>query len=160
MSYPVTEFREPLRFLLADINAQQQTYTNADLDSGIRSSVRIASVDGLQLTACRNRIVGVGGGEPTANQIALLALRTAEIFVASNPDGYSYRTRALQERFEGWQNMLEVLRGRIFELQAGDAFFSWQDWSQFIQGADGINRRLVETMLVGSPQVRQETYPQ
>lgn len=160
MSLSITDLREPLRFLLGDLNPQEQTYSNADLDAGVRSAVRIASVDGIELTACRNRIQATGGGAPTANQFALLALKTAEIFVSANPDGYQFRTRALAERLDGWTNLLEALRGRIYELQAGDGFFTWQEWIQFLYGADGINRRMVESILTGTPPVRSEPYPQ
>ncbi len=160
MSVPVTDFREPLRFLLGDLNPQEQTYSNADLDAGVRSTIRLKSVAGLELTACRNRIQTAGGGELTANQFALLALKTAEIFVSANPDGYQFRTRALAERLDGWTNLLEALRGRIYELQAGDGFFTWQEWSQFLYGTDVINRRMVESILAGTPPVRSESYPQ
>jgi hypothetical protein len=160
MSLAITEFREPLRFLLGDLNPQEQSYSNADLDAGVKSAVRLASVDGLELTACRNRIQATGGTDPTSNQFALLSLKTAEIFVSANPDGYQYRTRALAERLDGWTNLLEALRGRIYELQAGDGFLTWQEWSQFLYGTDGINRRMVEAILTGAPPVRAEPYPQ
>lgn len=159
MSIPIVDFREPLRFLLGDLNPQEQAYSNGDLDAGIRAAVRIASVDDLQLTACRNRIQTTSGAEPSANQFALLALKTAEIFVSANPDGYNYRTRAISEKFDGWTNLLEALRGRIYELQAGTGFLSWQEWSAFLFGEDGINRRMVETQLTGTPPVRDQSYP-
>ena len=159
MSVALVDFREPLRFLLGDLNPQEQVYSNADLDAGVRASVRLASVDGLSLTACRARIQGAAGADPTANQFALLTLKTAEIFVSANPDGYNYRTRAIAEKFDGWTNILEALRGRIYDLEAGTGFVSWQEWNQFLFGVDGINRRMVETALTGTPPVRDQAYP-
>lgn len=159
MSIPISDFRESLRFLLCDFNAQEQTYSNADLDSAIRSSVRLSAVDGVVLTACRNQIKTPGGADPSPNQFALLALKTAEVLVSGNPDGYSYRTRAISEKFDGYTNQLETLRGRIYDLEAGTGFLTWQEWASFIHGVDGINRRVVETSLTGTPPVRDQAYP-
>jgi len=159
MSTAVVEFREPLRFILADLDRVQQSYTNDALDAGVRGSVRMGSVDGLILTHCRRAVTTASGAELTPNQFALLCLRTAEIFVASNPDGYRYRTRALEERFDGWTSLLETLRTRVYELLAGDAFLSWQDWHSFVAGNDGINRRLLETEITGNPTRRTEPWP-
>lgn len=158
-STPVAEFREPLRVLLGDLNADVHTYSDANLDAGVRAAVRLQQVPGLTLLGGGVAVRGSSGAGLSVTEFARLCYRTARSFVAANPDAYEYRTRALSEKFSGWRNLLGELEDRLHEMENGTMFMSWEQFRSFCAGPAGLNRLALVTEMTGSPPREVEAYP-
>lgn len=155
---PVAEFREVLRSLLGDHNADAHAYSDANLDAGVKAAVRLQQVPGVAVVAGRE-LMGSGGAGLSVTEFARLAYRTARQFVSANPDAYEYRMRALSERFNGHRNLLMELEDRLHDLENGTMFSSWQQFRSFVAGPAGLDRWAIATEMTGTPPRDTEAYP-
>jgi len=136
MSTPLSEFREPLRHLLGDRDPATYQYSDANLDVGTRTVVRMGLVEGYSMTA---DLLSVTPAVTDANAYALLLYQTVKSFVASQPDSYSYRTRALSEQFRGARDFVSTLELNIHELKNGTMFMGWQQFAGWFASLTGTN---------------------
>lgn len=130
----LTEFRETVRFLLGDRDPAEPMFTDAALDAAVRSTLRLNAVPALSLVAGVNAVTP----QPTASQFALLCYHTAQRWFEAEPAEYSYKTRALAEKFGDWRATVMALEDHIHDLENGTMFGSYQDLRSFLAGYQGV----------------------
>jgi hypothetical protein len=152
----LTEFRETLRFLLGDRDPSEPMFTDLALDGALRSTVRLNAVPALTLVPGVSAVTPL----PTANQFALLCYHTAQRWFESEPAEYSYKTRALSEKFGDWQGTVTALEDHIHELENGTMFGGYQDLRSFLAGFSGIAPVFRFAEMTGAKPVVLVPYPQ
>lgn len=135
MSTTIATFRKPVRALLGDRDAAVFLYSNTAIDDAVEVAVRMGKLtdhtvteDGLSITPAVT----------SPNAYALLACEVALMFVASNPDRYSFKTRPLAESFGSWKDFTHQLELSIHDLRAGTMFDSWQNLHAWLLGITGL----------------------
>lgn len=134
MGTPVSDFYETIRFLLGDHDATVRQYPDEVLGAAVRSCIRLQRVPGISVASQTDLTPEV----TDPNKWALVAYHTVKGFVDSNPDRYSYRTRAIGETFGSWRNFLDELGRSIYKLENGKMFSTWQSYYTWLAGASGL----------------------
>lgn len=132
----LSETYDVARVLLGDLDASGiRQFSDATLAQTARAAVQLGKVPGLTLTVDRQGVEP----EPATNQFALLTYWMAKLLVAPNAEGYSFRTRALAEKFGHQRDLLGEFGARIHELENGTgAFSSWQSYYTWMWGMAGL----------------------
>ena len=140
----IAEFYETIRFLLGDHDATIQQYPDAVLVQSVRLIIRLNKVPGVTVAT---DVTQLTPAITDPNQWALVAYHTVKGFVDSNPDRYSYKTRAIGESFGSWRNFLDELKLNIYRLENGTMFSGWVKYYTWLAGLAGLPLGLVLAQL-------------
>jgi hypothetical protein len=136
MSTPVSDFRDPIRFLLGD-NSTPSEYSDAALDRGVRTFIRGNGAPDYALTPDNLSITP----DPTAQDYMLISAKTALLFNASRPRSYSFATRGYKQSAGGiGENLNFELHRLIAETEAGSLFDGWQSLASWLEGMSGVRQ--------------------
>jgi hypothetical protein len=138
VSTPLSDFYEPLRYLLGDYDADVRVYTDSALAGALRSVVYLNGLPGYSVTLDRASVTP-SVANVDGNAYALLVYKTAQLFAVREGDSYEYRTRALQERFGGAKELIWHLSETIYKLEHGGMFAGWQQFTGWWEGMFGLN---------------------
>ncbi len=131
----ISDFYETMRYLLGDRDSTVRQYPDAVLAAAVRSCIRLQKIPGYGVAPSQTEITPAVS-DP--NVWALVAYHTVKGFVDSNPDRYSYKTRAIGETFGSWRQFLDELRSNIYTLENGAMFSSWQNYYTWFSGVSGL----------------------
>lgn len=154
MSEAVATWVEDVRAILGDQDSIP-TYSDSKIAANLRSVVRLQRVQGLAVSSDGTAIEGT----ITPTVYALIALFAAKTFVASEPDRYAYRTRALSESFGGRRTLLMEIEEQIHSLTSGDMVSSLETFRSYIAGISGVNRLMIDTTMTGPKPEQTLSYP-
>lgn len=132
----ITEFYDALRVVLGDMDGEFPEFEDSALLMGVRATVRMGRIRGYQLSGDR---MGITPDVSNPNVFALVVYHTARTFRASEPDRYSYGTRAIGETFGGYREFLFNLEQNIQELENGTFFGSYTHLGSWMKGMFGVN---------------------
>lgn len=139
MSTPFTEFYESIRHILGDNDPNFQMYGDAALQAGMRTILRMGRISGYTLDP---DLISITPEVTDPNVFALIVYRLVKSYVISQPDTYSYATRALKETFGGWQNFLWEIEMNLNALESGSYFdngiHGWQTYYSWVEGLTGL----------------------
>lgn len=144
MSTLITEFLEPLRHLLGDLDASVYQFSDSNLLVGVKTMVRMGKLSGYALTQDK---LSVTPAVDDPNDYALLLYETVRSFISSNPDSFSFKTRAVGQRVGSWSMFLAELEENIHELKNGTMFDGWQGFIGWVRGIDGLDPMSLMTRL-------------
>lgn len=131
----LTETYDVARILLGDFDAVVQQFSDTTLLKAARAVIRLQRLPTLSLSLDQMAVTP----DPTAAQFALLTLWQAKLLITPSPNGYSYRTRAISERFGDNRNHIAEMERRIHELENGEGAFSgWQSYYCWLLGFEGL----------------------
>src|SRR5438309_1983883 len=135
-----------LRVLLQDVGPDVFQYPDATLLQGLRAALTLQRIPGFGLTPDQNNITPdmIGTGTDP-NKFALLIYHTCRLFIMGQPEGYSYKTRAMAEKFGSLKLFLQSLENDIHKLENGTMFLGWQSYHAWINGMMGLPAGLVLT---------------
>lgn len=131
---PVTEFREPVRFLLGD-HEEPPLYLDTAIDRGVRFVVKGGLIEGQTLSPDLSQIQP---GLTDPNQYLLLGYEVAQRFLAAQPDRQSFRTRALSRSVGGMASPLFAVEEAIYKLRHGAMFDGWGSFGTWLIGVGGL----------------------
>ena len=140
----ISDFYEPIRFLLEDRDPTIQLYSDDQLLIAVRTCIRLQRVPGYSLAVDLTQITPEVA-DP--NKWALVVYHTVKHYVDNQPDRYSYRTRAVSESFGGWRGFLDELKTNIYKLENGAMFSSWNNLYTWFAGMAGLPLNTVMTEL-------------
>lgn len=147
----ISDYLETLRVLLGDHDATVRQYPDEVLAAAVRTCIRLNRLPGYTLASD----LEITPALTDPNDWALVAYHTVKLFVANNPDRYSYKTRAMSETFGSWRVFLDELDRNIYKLKNGKMFSSWQTYYTWLNGAVGLPLDYVLTNLtVRAPYLR------
>jgi hypothetical protein len=130
--------------LLGDLDASVYQFSNSNLDVGVKTMVRMGKLSGFTLS---QDSLSVTPSVDNPNDYALLLYETVRSFVAGNPDSYSFKTRAVGERFGSCSTFLAELEQNIHELRNGTMFDGWQGFIGWVRGMGGLDPMALMTRL-------------
>ena len=134
MSTALSTFRKPVRALLGDRDASVFLYSNTALDDATEVAIRMGKLEGFSMADATSITPAI----TDPNDYALLACEVTMMFVASNPDRYSFKTRPLSESFGSWHEFTMKLEQDIHDLRAGTMFSGWQNLHAWLVGITGL----------------------
>jgi len=135
---PITDFYDPVRFLLGDHDDTARLYEDSAIARGVRTCIKGGLIPKYAISADQ-----ITPDVATPNDYLLIAAHCARLFQSANPEHYSYRTRAIAETIGGGG-----LFGRghdfdlaqlIYRLENGDMFDGWQSFASWLQGYSGVS---------------------
>lgn len=133
-------FYQPLRILLGD-NDSEQVYQFQD--SAIASALRTVFLfgrgpDGFELDGDQATAAAIKPDLPSGNEFAIVAYEAALLLIGGDTGANSYRTRALSvtESGDRKRDLLAELRTKIYAIQAGDGFSTYQSFVSWVQSID------------------------
>lgn len=135
MSTLISSLRAPLRFILGDRDSAFYLFSDTILDDGVRSAILLNELKNYALTADQ---LSVTPALTDPNKFALLCFKTAKMFMDSNPDRYSFKSRAFSESIGGYREFLSTLEQKIYKLENGAMFSGWQSFHAFLSGISGV----------------------
>lgn len=130
----LTEFYEPVRLLLGDLDATVRRYPDATLAAGVRTAVQVSLPGRYAISPDRTAITP----DPDANGFALINLRTALLFLAAQPEAESLRTRGVTIARRAGTKALTELKAQAWKLENGTCFTTWTDWHSWLLGVTGL----------------------
>lgn len=136
MATAITDFYDALRVVLGDRDEEFPQYEDASLLKGVRAVAQMGRVKGFGLTTDRNSIYP---DVTDPNVFALFIYHAALMFVASSPDRYSYKTRAIGESFGGYGDFIANIQQSLYELENGTYFTSYSQLGTWMKGMFGKN---------------------
>jgi hypothetical protein len=124
-----------LRVMLGDFDPSVRRYSDDTLSDGVKTAIQLNKLPTYSLTP--------DGGSITPditdpNLFALLVYHTVKLFVDSEHDRYSFRTRAFSESFGSRSRFLMTLEHEIHKLENGDMFSGWQNYFSWLSGMAGL----------------------
>jgi len=155
MSAALTDWYEPMRVLLQDRDPGARLFENATLRDAVRMVVASARIPGLSLTG--DRLALELAGETLAigtTKYALILLLAVKYMTAYTPDSYSYRTRALSEKFGSIASFNAMLDDEIYFLEGNGAMAgAWQRFAGWYEAHTGLNfwKQQTEVTVEGAP---------
>lgn len=136
MATLISDFYEPIRFILGDRDSTVRLYDDSAISAGVRSSIKMNYLPGFTLTG---DLLSVTPDVSDPNDYALLVLKIARSFVAPNPSRYSYKTRAISESFGDYKQFIAMLDESLHELENGVMFAGWQMFKGWWEGMFGVS---------------------
>ena len=138
----VTEFREPVRWLLGDHDDEIRMYEDATIDRGVRVVVKSGQVkvNGVTYELSGDNL-NVDPDVPSGRPYLVLIAKVALGFVSANPDRQSMRTRAFSESIGGFTVLKERLEQLIYEAESGDGALGFQNYLGWVEGYSGMGGR-------------------
>jgi len=132
----IRQMHEPVRTILGDFDAKFRKYQDGAIDSVVRTCLLIGNVPGQTLAVDR---LSISPGITTSCDLARLMYHAAKKFVDPNTAQYSYRLRAIEERFGRQELFLRELQNAIYELENGEMFSSFQSFYSWVNALTGID---------------------
>jgi hypothetical protein len=134
---PFYLFYEPLRILLGD-NDCEQVYQFQD--SALSGAVRTVFLfgrgpDGFALDGDQATAEAITPELPSGNEFAIVAYEAGLLLIGGDTGANSYRTRALSvtESGDRKRDLLAELRTKIYGIQSGDGFSTYQSFVTWVQ---------------------------
>lgn len=149
MSFPICNFRRPLRILLDDWDCTVPfRYPNCILDDAVITMVQFGK---LNEAACGHSAIytispdntGIDpdwSSNPTGyNIFALATYQTALMFLGPMRDKYSYKTRGVSESFGNLFRYVEKMEWDVHKLINGETLFrGYQSYYSWLSGVSGL----------------------
>ncbi len=132
----VTQTYDPVRAILGDFSTVSRRYEDSAIASVVRTVLRLGKVPGYTLTADQ---LGITPAITTPKPLALLIYNAAKTLLLPNVAEYSYRTRAISERFGSQKNFLFDLENALYDEEHGEMFYTWQMFYGWVHSVTGIN---------------------
>lgn len=144
----VSEMYEPIWAVLGDVR-RPHYYEEDAVASVVRSVIRMGQLPGYQLTASRQ---GITPAIVNSRDFALLSYKAAKMLFMPDSAAYSYRTRAISEKFGEQRMMFFDLEEAIRDLEDGEMFRSFQSYYSWINSIAGMDVwSLMTKMNVNAP---------
>jgi hypothetical protein len=142
----LSDFYLPLRLLLGDNDPQAvYQYQDAALDGAVRCVFAFGNgPESYALNGDRNSCTGITPGLPNGDAFAKVVYEAGMILIGGDVGANSYRTRALSVSVSGdrVKNLLADLRVRLYRIDGGDGFATYQSlitWLASFDGGVGVN---------------------
>ena len=147
----VSNFVTPVRVILGDREEPYMFDASAIADA-VRLVVRCGEVPGYAMATGDENSITPDVAE--GSDYGLLVYSTAVIFPRSNPSLYSWKSRAITERWGNWDRFIADLEERIHSLRNGVPLQGWQTAYGFIPALEGVSlsRLLTEVEWTGGQQ--------
>lgn len=133
----VSDSYEGVRAILGDHDPQFRKYEDQAIASVVRTVLRCGNLPGYTLTP--NRL----GITPTILQprdFGILLHRAAKMLLLPDAAEYSYRTRALSERFGEQKFFVQELENALYDLEnCGGVFHTFQTFYGWVNALTGMN---------------------
>ncbi|HEX3800246.1 MAG TPA: hypothetical protein VH413_16240 [Verrucomicrobiae bacterium] len=132
----IQQLRVPVRVTLGDFDKSFPNYSDEAIDDVVRTKLMCGEVPGQKLGMDRKSILP-GITQPC--DLARLMYKAALTFKAPETAQYSYRTRAIEEKFGREDFFIRELQNAIYELDNGrmfDSFQSFYGWVNALRGLD------------------------
>lgn len=134
MGTPVSDFYDPVRFLLGDHDDAVRLYPDAAIARGVRVLLRGGQVEGFTVSSDQQTV------EPMIqdpNIYLLLAAKVARRFVGALPENQGAATRAFRENIGHFRTLCGDLDEQIYKLENGTMFSGWRSfysWAEEVMG--------------------------
>lgn len=136
MSTEISDLYTSLRHILGDRDSNAYRYENSALLAGVQTIMKCGKVTGYSLTS---DTLGITPDLTDPNDFALTLYHTALSFIASEPDGWSFRTRSASKTVGSSKGFVRQLEANIHDLENGEMFDSWQSFGEWVRGVQGID---------------------
>jgi hypothetical protein len=145
----LTEFCDPVRAILGDY--KRVRYEDGAILSVLRTMLRMGRVPGYALTP-DTRSVQPAIGNADVRAFALLVYHASKTLFMPDMAEYSYKTRAMSERFGEQRHFLFELQNALYELEFPEMFTSFQSYYSWVNSISGIDVwALMTDMKVNAP---------
>lgn len=136
MSTPISNFIEPIRFLLGDHDddADARLYEDAAYLRGLRVAINSGMLPGFTMVGSDQVTPDV----TTQAHYAILSAKVAYHFASSVPSRRRIRTRAWSEEIGDFKELTLALEKLVFDLENGNLFSGWQSYAGFLEGYRGL----------------------
>lgn len=154
----VSDFIEPVRWLVGDHNDAGRLYDDSQYQRGIRVIVKGGQVSGYSLLSDNNTITP---DVPDGGPYLLLSAKVARGFVASVPSKQSVRTRGWSQSTGDFELLLEKLEQLIQDCENGNMGLGFQNYAGFLAGYRNVENRAWDfmTRLISTGVVDQIMFP-
>lgn len=132
---PLSELLMPVRAIVGDFDPNFRQFSDDAIKAVIRLQVMIGQLSGYSLSADQNNILPALAAPRDWGSILY---RTGFTLVAPNTAGYSFRTRALSEKFGDRRVFLQELRQALYEMENPGMLSSFSDFSTWLTGITGL----------------------
>jgi hypothetical protein len=134
---PISDTYEVIRAIMGDFDVQFRKHEDTAIASVVRSVVSIGKLPGYAITPDRRSIAPALA---MPRDLGLLTLHSAKMFLLPNVADYSYRRRAMGERFGRQEHFLFDLQAQIDEYETGGGVFTtFQSFYGWVNALTGLN---------------------
>jgi len=127
---------EGIRAMLGDHNPQFRKYEDGVLASVVRTCLRSGKLPGYCLSPNR---MGIVPPITVPRDFGLLIHHAAKMILLPDAGDYSYKTRALSERFGEQRLFVQNLENALYDLQNGEVFSTFQSFYGWVNALTGMN---------------------
>jgi hypothetical protein len=164
MATAITDFYDFMRVMLQDHDAGARLYEDATLRNAVRGVVGLMRVPGLKLSPDQLSVYVTGktlepGGDNGGREWALVGLYGVLALVSGTPSEYSYRTRAIAEKFGSIASFTDYLTTEIYFLEENGAMVGgWQQFAGWFEAHAGVDFWKLHTKVTVDGPFQQVTY--
>lgn len=135
---PVTDFIDPVRFLVGDHYDEERLTEDSAIERGVRMLVRggQANFNGTTVVLAQsNQQIDPTVSDP--NHYMLIAAKVAKLYMSSLPSRQSSRDRGQGESIGDFRTLDFNLDELIYKLESGAMFNGWQSLASWIEAFSG-----------------------
>ena len=139
MSTPISDFTDPVRFLLGDHDDTYRLTQDSAIARGVRCLVKGGQIPGFSLTGDN---LGITPDVSAAADFMLVAAKVAKSYIGSQPDRQSFGDRGHRESIGSFKELVFDLNHLIYKLESGDGamFQGWQSLHSWVEGMSGVRK--------------------
>lgn len=141
MPTPISEFCDPVRFLVGDHFDGERLTDDSAIARGVRVLIKggqaPARTPAYALTGDQLAITP-DVGDP--NHYLLIAAKVAKMYMGSQPDRQSYGDRGHREVLGSFRHLDFDLHELIYKLENGAMFDGWQSFASWLEGFAGVRK--------------------
>lgn len=134
MSTPVSDFYDPVRFLLGDHDDTDRLTQDTAIARGVRTLIKGADISGYTLDGAGNNL----SPNVTASDYMRIAAKVALRYVGSFPERQSAATRGWRESIGSFKGLKIDLEELIYKIESGGMFEGWQSLATWLEGFSGV----------------------
>lgn len=133
----ISETYEGIRAILGDHNPQFRKYEDKSIAAVVRTCLRCGRVPRYTVTP---NGMGISPAITVPWDFGILIHHAAKMFVLPDAADYSYKTRALSERFGEQKVFIQELTNAIYDIENGPGVFhTFQSFYGWVNALTGIN---------------------
>jgi hypothetical protein len=140
MSTPISDFYDPVRFLLGDHDDTFRLTQDSAIARGVRCLVKGGQIPGFSLTGDN---LGLTPTLTLASDFMLVSAKVAKAYINSQPDRQSFGDRGHRESIGSFKDLVFDLNLMIYKIESGDGamFRGWQSLHSWVEGMSGVRKQ-------------------